>query len=190
MMRLLAAIVVALAATSATAADVAEARDSDTLCGPAGNEYRCGSILVILEEAATDSIEAVIERMGGDPATDVLDQFRAVRDLLDPDGVADDMSEALVYSIAVPVDDEEAMATAYAADPAVYAAAVDRETIGQLAVPDTAINNSSRGVVAAIGVLLVIASSAAAFGRQQRRHEGARSPQATADRPRQGADSR
>jgi hypothetical protein len=58
---------------------------------------------VILEADTSDTIADVIERMGGNPETDVLQEFTAVRDLLDPDGVADDMSEATVYSIAVPV---------------------------------------------------------------------------------------
>jgi hypothetical protein len=159
MKRLLVAAIVALAATGAFAS-VVTAQDGDVFCGPAGDEYRCGSILVILEEDATDSIADVIERMGGNSDTDILQEFRAVRDLLDPDGVADDTSETVVYSIAVPRGQEAAMASAYAADPAVYAAGVDRETIGTVSPPDTAMPVSSVSWLVVIGSFVVIASGA------------------------------
>ena len=138
------------------AAGTGTAEDSAVFCGTEGTYYRCGAILVILEEDAPDSIADVIERLGGDPETDILQEFSAVRDLLDPDGVADDTSEATVYSIAVPVGQEEAMAAAYAADPAVYAAAVDRETTGNLTPPDTAMAPPTPSWLPFAGVLLVV----------------------------------
>jgi len=142
-----AAALIALSSAAVTAQDV---------CGPAGEQYRCGGILVILKADTSDSIGDVIERMGGDPTGDILQEFTAVRDLLDPDGVADDMSEATVYSVAVPVGQEEAMAAAYAADPAVYAAAVDRETIGSTTPPDTAMAAPTVGWLASVGSVLVV----------------------------------
>lgn len=151
------------------AAALAAAEDSDVFCGTEGAHYRCGGILVILEEDAPDSIADVIERLGGDPETDLLQDFSAVRDLLDPDGVADDTSEATVYSIAVPVGQEEAMAVAYAADPAVYAAAVDRETIGNLTPPDTAIAPPTPSWPPLAGALLVVVASGMAVMRTRRR---------------------
>jgi hypothetical protein len=61
-----------------------------------------------------------------------LQHFAAVRDLLAPPGQATDLSEATAYQVAVPFGDEAASAERYAADPAVYAAGLDRETIGTL----------------------------------------------------------
>ena len=158
-----AALLLALATVASVAAE-----DSDVFCGTEGAYYRCGAILVILEEDATDSIADVIERLGGDPEIDILQEFSAVRDLLDPDGVADDMSEATVYSIAVPVGQEEAMAAAYAADPAVYAAAVDRETIGNLTPPDTAMAPPTPNWLPMAGALLVAVAGSLAVMRTRR----------------------
>jgi hypothetical protein len=149
----------AIAAAAIIAISTAAVAAQD-ICGPAGAQYRCGGILVILKADTSDSIGDVIERMGGDPTGDILQEFTAVRDLLDPDGVADDMSEATVYSVAVPVGQEEAMAAAYAADPAVYAAAVDRETIGTTTPPDTAMTVPTINWLAAVGALLVVTSGA------------------------------
>lgn len=135
----------------------AVAANSPVFCGPdERSQYRCGAILVILEEEAAHTIADVIKRMGGDPTTDVLQEFSAVRDLLDPDGVADDVSGATVYQVAVPVGNEHAMARAYGEDPAVYAAAVDRETIGYLTA-DTALPAPAETspILLGIGVLLV-----------------------------------
>lgn len=151
------------------AAGSAAAEDSDVFCGTEGAYYRCGGILVILEEDASDSIGDVIERLGGDPETDILQEFSAVRDLLDPDGVADDTSEATVYSIAVPIGQEEPMAAAYAADPAVYAAAVDRETIGNLTPPDTAMAPPTPNWLPLAGALLVVLAGGLAVMRTRRR---------------------
>lgn len=138
------------------------AAQSSEVCGPEGGEYRCGAVLVILTADTADSIGDVVERMGGDPDADVLQEFVAVRDLLNPDGVADDTSEATVYQIAVPVGQEEASASAYAADPAVYAASVDRETIGTTTPPDTALPSVSVAWTMVVGLLLLIASGAEA----------------------------
>ena len=167
MKRVLLAASMALILTIGAAASVA-AEDS-AVCGTEGAYYRCGGILVILEEDASDSIADVIERLGGDPETDILQEFSAVRDLLDPDGVADDTSEATVYSIAVPVGQEEATAAAYAADPAVYAAALDRETIGNLTPPDTAMAPPTPSWLALAGALLVVVASGLAVMRTRRR---------------------
>lgn len=144
-------------------ASVAVAGPPPDFCGPdERSHYRCGAILVILEQATTDSIGDVIERMGGDPAADVLAEFTAVRDALDPDGVADDLSEAAVYQVAMPIGREHEMADAYRADPAVYAAAVDRETIGAV-TPDTALPVPSPSPLLPLGgSLVLIAGSIAA----------------------------
>ena len=70
--------------------------------------------------------------------------------------MADDVSGATVYQVAVPVGTEHAMARAYGEDPAVYAAAVDRETIGYLTA-DTALPTPAETspILLGIGVLLV-----------------------------------
>lgn len=60
-----------------------------------------------------------------------------MRDLLDPDGTADDTSDAVVYGVSVARGMELSAAADYAEDPAVYAAAVNRETIGSTTTPDT-----------------------------------------------------
>lgn len=159
-----AALILTIGATAWTAAE-----DSDAFCGTEGSYYRCGGILVILEEDASNSIADVIERLGGDPETDILQEFSAVRDFLDPDGAADDLSEAIVYSIAVPVGQEEAMAAAYAADPAVYAAAVDRETIGHLTPPDTAMAPPTPNWLPLAGALLLVVAGGLALIPMRRR---------------------
>jgi len=156
------------------AAASATAEDSDVFCGTEGAHYRCGGILVILEEETSDSMADVIERLGGDPETDILQEFRGVRDLLDPDGVADDLSEAIVYSIAVPVGQEEAMAATYAADPAVYAAAVDRETIGYIHTPpDTAMAPPTSNWLPLVGALLIVLAGGLAVMRGRAASSGA-----------------
>jgi len=155
MKRLVVPIVTALTLLAISAATAA-AEDRDVFCGPAGAEYRCGGILVILKADTAELIADVIERVSG-PNTDIFQEFRAVRDLLDPDGIADDTNEAIVYSIAVAVGQEEAMAAAYAADPAVYAAAVDRETIGRV-TPDSAMPASTMSWTSLVGALLVLVS--------------------------------
>lgn len=131
-------------------------------CGPdERSHYRWGAILIILEEATTDSIGDVIERMGGDPAADVLAEFTVVRDALVPDGVADDLSETAVHQVAVPIGQEHEMSDAYRADPAVYAAAVDRETIGTV-TPDTALPVPSPSPLLPLGASLVLIAGAIA----------------------------
>lgn len=138
MVKLIIAMMMVLA--SLLAPSPATAQDAGVACGPDdAGYYRCGAILVILTEETADTIEDVIQRMGGDPAADILQEFSAVRDLLDPDGVVEDTSAATVYQIAVPVGQEHAVADAYRADPAVYGAAVDRETIGSTTPPNTAL---------------------------------------------------
>ena len=166
MKRLFVATIAAIIATGASAGG-AWAEDSIALCGPADQQYRCGAILVILEKDATDSIADVIERLGGNPEADLLNEFQAVRDLLDPNGVADDTSAATVYSLAVPVGREAAMAAVYAADPAVYAAATDRETIGYLTPPNTAMGTSRSSVMTLFGVLLVVIAAAVRWQRRE-----------------------
>jgi len=116
----------------------------------------------------TDTIEDVIERMEGDPATDRLQEFLAVRDLLDPDGLVEDLSSAPIYQVAVSVGQEHAMADAYRADPAVYGAAVDRETIGSTTPPNTAIAaRGEAGSLAVLGAGLLLVA-AVLLGRTQR----------------------
>lgn len=106
-------------------------------CG-APRPYVCGEILVILEESASDGIEPVMIRQGGRPDADLLDELEGVRDLLAPTGEDVDMSPTVVYLVAVRVGQEQSAAETYAADEAVYAAGVNRETIGTL-TPDTAV---------------------------------------------------
>lgn len=168
MRRVLLAASAALIVTITSALTVA-AQDTDVFCGPEGAHYRCGGILVILNEDASDSIADVIERLGGNPEIDILQEFRAVRDLLDPDGVADDMSGVVVYLIAVPVGQEEATAAAYAADRAVYAAAVDRETIGHLTPPDTAMAPPTPNWLPLVGALLMVLAGGLTVMRRHRR---------------------
>lgn len=159
MLRLFIATLVTLAALMAPSA--ASAQDPDVFCGPDEVAYyRCGAILVILKEDTADTIEDVIERMGGDSATDILQQFLSVRDALDPDGVVEDTSEAAIYQVAVPVGQEHAMADAYRADPAVYGAAVDRETIGSTTPPNTAIPyRGDAAWLAIVGAGLLVAAA-------------------------------
>ncbi len=143
-------------------ASIAVAELPSSFCGPdERSHYRCGAILVILEEGTPDTIGDVIERMGGDPAVDVLAEFSGVRDLLDPDGVADDLSGTAVYQVAVPIGQEHEVADAYSADPAVYAAAVDRETIGFVG-PDTALSAPLPTPLLPLGAALVLIAGAIA----------------------------
>ncbi|HYN50803.1 MAG TPA: hypothetical protein VES62_07740 [Thermoleophilaceae bacterium] len=127
----------------------------------------CGEILVILEESAQSTIEEVIEGQGGDPNTDLLYEFQAVRDLLDPDGIPDDQSAATVYGIAVPVGTEEDAAQGYAADPIVYAASVNRQTIGSL-TPSSAMRSPEpwRQVLPSVGVVLLVCALVLALQRR------------------------
>lgn len=117
------------------------AEGSKDFCGPDEIGYfRCGAILVILVDGTPDTIGDVIERMGGNGSSDVRSEFTGVRDLFNPAGVVD-VTAVPVYQVAVPVGQEHEMAAAYRADPAVYGANVDRETIGTL-TPDTALRAS------------------------------------------------
>jgi hypothetical protein len=154
-------VLAAFVAVVSALAFPAEGRAEDVICGPANHPYRCGAILVILVEDTTDQIGEVITRHDGDPGTDVLVEFTAVRDLLDPSGVAEDLSPATVYQIRVPIGTEEQAAGQYAADPAVYAASVDRETIGRL-TPDAAMPAAKvtfgNGAFVGSGIVLLLAA--------------------------------
>lgn len=128
----------------------------ESICGPPDRPYACGRILVILEADTQDAIADVMARQGG-TADDLVETFTAVRDLLNDGGVAIDTSAATVYQIAVEVGREEASAAAYAADSAVYAAAVDRHTIGTV-TPDTSMNRPTDrtiGTLASIAAALI-----------------------------------
>ncbi|MEK6192035.1 MAG: hypothetical protein AABM41_06890 [Chloroflexota bacterium] len=129
----------------------------------------CGEILVILEESAQSTIEDVIEGQGGNPTTDLLYESQAVRDLLDPDGMPDDQSAATVYGIAVPVGTEEDAARGYAADPAVYAASVNRQTIGFLTL-NSAMRRPEpwRQLLPGVGVVLLVLALVLAIRRRSR----------------------
>lgn len=127
-------------------------------CGPQARPYACGQILVVLNDPP-EPIEAVMSRLGADPVADLAGQFAAVRDILDPDGEADDTSPTTVYIVLVAVGSEEATAQRYADDVAVYAASVDRETIGTL-TPDTAVGNPSGSSPRLVGLTLVVLACA------------------------------
>jgi len=155
--RLVSAIVAVVAVMGLSG--IAAAEESQVFCGPdERSHYRCGAILVILTAETTETIADVIKRMGGDPEADVLQEFTAVRDLLDPDGVVEDTSFAPIYQVAVPVGQEHEIAEAYRADSAVYGADVDRETIGET-TPNTAMATSGQPslMVAAGACLLLVA---------------------------------
>jgi hypothetical protein len=146
-----------------TAAGTHERAHGD-LCGEP-TPFVCGEVLVILEESATGGIEPVISRQGGNPNSDLLDQFEAVRDLLAPAGEAADMTPTVVYIVAVPVGQEQAVAEAYAADEAVYSAAVNRETIGTL-TPSTAVPPPTAPAWLALAIVLLAGTLAALTGRR------------------------
>jgi len=45
------------------------------VCGPEGDRFVCGQIIVGLTDVTSDSIETVVERNGGDPATDIIERL-------------------------------------------------------------------------------------------------------------------
>jgi hypothetical protein len=49
--------------------------EPDEICGPEGDRFWCGQIVVGLDEAADVPIETVVERNGGDPATDIVERL-------------------------------------------------------------------------------------------------------------------
>lgn len=150
--RPLSLVAAVLAAGLVSVVPSAAAADEPIACGPEPR-YRCGQILVIIEASADETIEEVVVRNGG-AAEDVLFEFRAVRDLLAPPAEVNDLSEAVVYGIAVPVGSEEGAAARYSADVSVYAASVDRETFGTTS-PNTSVSGHGRPPAAAIGASLI-----------------------------------
>lgn len=150
-----------------------EAAAADPLACGGEPPYRCGQILVVLAKSTGDTIEEVVTRNGGQ-ASDVLGQFRAVRDLLAPAGEVDNLSEAIVYEVAVQVGSEEQAAARYSADPAVYAAAVDRETFGTTSAPNTATTAVSgpRLQIVFAGLLLIAAALSLGRGALQAEMRG------------------
>jgi hypothetical protein len=49
--------------------------EPDEICGPDGNRFRCGQIIVGLVDGAGEPIETIVERNGGNPATDIIDRL-------------------------------------------------------------------------------------------------------------------
>jgi hypothetical protein len=141
------------------------------LCGQP-DPYMCGEILVILEPSASTTIGEIIARNGGTPATDLLYEFQAVLDLLDPDGMPDDLSAATVYGVAVPVGTEVVASQRFADDPDVYAAAVNRETIGSL-TPNTATRHPRpwQPLLVSLGLAMAVVGLALALRRSRSRGE-------------------
>jgi hypothetical protein len=52
--------------------------EPDAICGPAGDRFVCGQIIVGLADGAAVPIETVVERSGGDPATDIIESLDEV----------------------------------------------------------------------------------------------------------------
>lgn len=48
------------------------------ICGPDGDRFACGQIIVGLPDDTSESIEMVVERNGGDPETDVVDRLESI----------------------------------------------------------------------------------------------------------------
>lgn len=115
------------------------------LCGPE-RQFMCGEILVILADESV-MIDDVLNRHIEDAPARVLYEFQAVRDLLAGDR-ATDLTAATVYALEVPVGEEVRFAEVYKADAGVYAAAVNRETIGSL-TPNTAMSAPERPLIVA-----------------------------------------
>lgn len=49
--------------------------EPDDICGPDGDRFWCGQIIVGLADGADEPIETVVESNGGDPATDIIDRL-------------------------------------------------------------------------------------------------------------------
>jgi len=77
--------------------------EPDAICGPDGDRFWCGQIIVGLADGATESIETVVERNGGDPTTDIIDR----------------LDEVGAYVIAVPHGTEGDQVSRYRMDEAV-----------------------------------------------------------------------
>ena len=48
------------------------------ICGPDGDRFVCGQVIVGLADDASDPIETVVERNGGDPETDIVDRLESI----------------------------------------------------------------------------------------------------------------
>lgn len=52
--------------------------EPDEVCGPEGDRFACGQIIVGLADDASEPIEMVVERNGGDPDTDIVDRLESI----------------------------------------------------------------------------------------------------------------
>ena len=52
--------------------------DPGDFCGPDGDRFACGQIIVGLADDASEPIETVVERNGGDPETDIADRLEEI----------------------------------------------------------------------------------------------------------------
>ena len=49
--------------------------DPDDICGPDGDRFACGQIIVGLADGTGEPIETVVERNGGEPTTDIVERL-------------------------------------------------------------------------------------------------------------------
>ena len=52
-----------------------EVFEPDEICGPDGDRFWCGQIVVSLDDTAEVPIETIVERDSGDPATDIVERL-------------------------------------------------------------------------------------------------------------------
>lgn len=52
--------------------------EPDEICGPEGDRFVCGQIIVALADGDGEPIEAIVERNGGDPSADILDRMESI----------------------------------------------------------------------------------------------------------------
>ena len=101
-------------------------RADSHLCGQPSERYVCGEIIVGLLDDADATIEEVVARNGGDPATDIDNRIESIR----------------AYTITVGDGNEPAAIERYRADPAVEYAHLNgaEGDVAPQGLPDTAVS--------------------------------------------------
>lgn len=124
-------------------------------CGPEGDRFVCGQIIVGLTDSTDATIEDVVTRNEGNADTDILNRIEGIR----------------AYTIGVPTGEEQAAIERYSGDPAVEYADVNGVE-GGVALPDTAMVTASHRqapliVAAALGIGVASVLLLRLFRREQ-----------------------
>lgn len=167
------AVLTALSVASPPPAHASNDPRHPGICGPNDRPYGCGQILVILNRGTSASIGTVLQRHGGDPEHDLAGDFQAASNILDQDQPSDGTA-VTVYIVLTDVDAEEQAAIDYSADPDVFAASVDRHTIG-FPSPNTAVLAPSHVDMTALAVTaagLALLGAAMLLAHDVRRAQG------------------